>query len=327
MIRLQKLLLLLSSCAIPIAAQDVECPEDSMRRPAPAAALIWPDVEGDTRTCGNVPSYFSQPRECQSFDSGFDNPTSDCDYLGCDQPDGCSVDFSGGWCFSGANAERGEQGRCGGCGISCYVHILVVCCGGMKEGWSVWGDGCGSYGKDACGDNKHVFIILVIIIVLVCVCIFRRHLVAKCPAEASGRPVESAAATMQIQVPGDAVAGQQLTAISPDGQNFVVEVPSGTSPGTVLNVALPASLSCWRKPWKAGKTWPCWKMSLCVVLGVGVLVAMIFSALMILLVVVVVSTGGGTGARGRPFIVDGQALLAEATDGANSDWWTPTGEL
>jgi hypothetical protein len=164
-----------------------------------------------------------------------------------------------------------------------------------------------------------------IIIVLVCVCIFRRHLVAKCPAKASGRPVESAAATMQIQVPGDAVAGQQLAAISPDGQNFVVEVPSGTSPGTVLNVALPPPLSCWRKPWKVGKTWPCWKMSLCVVLGVGVLVAMIFGALIVLLVIAY--STGGTGARGRPFIVDGQALFAEATDGANSDWWTPTGEL
>ena len=29
----------------------------------------------------------------------------------------------------------------------------------------------------------------------------------------------------------------------------------------------------------------------------------------------------------RPFIVDGRALVAEATAGESSDWWTPAGEL
>ena len=133
MLRLQQQLLLLSGCA-KAAAQDAECPEDSMRQPANATKLIWPDVEGDTRSCGDLMPYgpyfsdrtqpgTSQPRECQSFD----NPTSDCDYSGCDQPDECSVDISGSWCFD-ASATRVEV-RCGGCGVSCSTSCTCAAVG------------------------------------------------------------------------------------------------------------------------------------------------------------------------------------------------------
>eukprot|EP01046_Picozoa_sp_COSAG06_P067646 COSAG06_NODE_17632_length_929_cov_1.207229_1_plen_309_part_11 len=306
MIRLQQQLLLLSGCVNWAAAQDVECPEDSKRQPAPAATLIWPDVEGDTRTCGDltvVLPYFSpdgqagtsQPRECESLD----NPTSNCDYSGCDdQPDSCSIDISGSWCFDRslydvygyehevyevsrceayrhclhtcywcrevgdastvveacedqptlasarqALEDRLERcaaedvdARCGGCGIRCYVHIMHTCCGGMKDGWSAWGDGCGSYKKDGPCDHTHIFILIAIVIVCVCLCILRKHYIAK-------RPVETAsdsAATMQ-------------------------------SPLERLNNRC-------REPWKAGHRpdWPCWKMVLFIVLCAGLIVAIGF---------------------------------------------------
>jgi hypothetical protein len=296
MIRLQQQLLL-SGCAGWAAAQDVECPEDSKRQPAPAATLIWPDVEGDTRTCGDltvVLPYFSpdvqagtsQPRECQ---------TSDCDYSGCDQPDSCSIDISGSWCFD-RGYERGYEHvivpRCGGCGIMCYVHIMQTCCGGMNDGWSAWGDpsdGCGSYNKDGPCDNTTIPFLIAIVIVCVCLCIvLRKHYIAKRPVETASVGPTDSATTMQ-------------------------------SPFERLNNRC-------SEPWKAGHRpdWPCWKMVLFIVLCAGLIVAIGFGLLMLLMVAAYASGGGP---HGRPFIVDGRALVAEATDGGSSDWWTPAGEL
>eukprot|EP01051_Picozoa_sp_SAG22_P008240 SAG22_NODE_616_length_8539_cov_5.330213_6_plen_389_part_00 len=388
MIRLQQQLLLLSGCANWAAAQDVECPEDSMRQPAPAATLIWPDLEGDTRTCSDltvVLPYFSpwhvsvargepggpgvgrwqpgtsQPPECQSPDDPPSDPTqfkSDCDYPGCDQPDGCTVNISGSWCFDSLTSDRYDttavlsrceayrecaggsrtgcvgcremgdaitvveacedqptlasarqaledrlatelercaaedvEARCGGCGISCYVHIMHRCCGGMKDGWSAWGDGCGSYNKDECDYTLFQYLpknLPVFVIACVCVCGLCKLCVTKRPVETASLGPTDSAATMQ-------------------------------SPLERLNNRC-------REPWKAGyrPDWPCWKMVLFIVLCAGLIVAIGFG---LLITFVFVALSSGRGLHGRPFIVDGRALVAELTDDGSSDWWTPVGEL
>ena len=64
-------------------------------------------------------------------------------------------------------------------------------------------------------------------------------------------------------------------------------------------------------------------LSLKFVLCAGLTVAVGFGLLILLLV----ASGGGSSSASRPFVVDGRALVAEATADESSDWWTPAGEL
>mmetsp|Transcript_12076 Transcript_12076/g.28916 ORF Transcript_12076/g.28916 Transcript_12076/m.28916 type:complete len:390 (+) Transcript_12076:73-1242(+) len=54
--------------------------------------------------------------------------------------------------------------------------------------------------------------------------------------------------TMSVMVPEGVVAGQPLTVSNPDGFNFVVHVPQGAGPGTVLQVRRPQTQASQSEP-------------------------------------------------------------------------------